>query len=77
MSKRSGVAVTKNAVVGWVSKRRPWRSKRRQSAVPSGCRYPIGHPGEPGFSYCSLPTEARRDFCDRHHALTHRIRTSV
>jgi GcrA cell cycle regulator len=36
------------------------------------CRWPIGHPGEPGFSFCGKPRLAGRPYCGEHCAVAYR-----
>lgn len=30
------------------------------------CRWPIGHPGEPGFHFCGEQAKGRHSYCDEH-----------
>ncbi len=36
------------------------------------CRWPIGHPGEPGFRFCAEPRQQGRPYCREHCALAYR-----
>lgn len=36
------------------------------------CRWPIGHPGEPGFGFCGCPAISGLPYCDTHRARAYR-----
>lgn len=39
---------------------------------PRCCQWPFGHPGEPGFRFCSGPIEtAGSSYCDEHRAVAY------
>lgn len=43
-----------------------------------GCRWPHGHPGEPGFHFCTAPTtkdKFNNSYCAEHFARAYRSRT--
>ena len=40
------------------------------------CRWPIGHPGEPGFHFCGNQHVPGRPYCEAHCAIAYRTRTS-
>jgi GcrA cell cycle regulator len=77
------LGVTKNAVIGrarrvgivWARQPMGGRAKRRiemqqrswNFPPPGMCVYPLGHPTEPGFHFCSMPVE-RGAYCGEHHA---------
>ena len=36
------------------------------------CRWPIGHPGEPGFRFCGVPRIGSRPYCREHCSMAYR-----
>lgn len=39
------------------------------------CRYPIGHPGEKGFTFCAAKTNRRGVYCEEHQTICYTPKT--
>lgn len=70
------LGVTKNAVVGKAHRLNlPERASPIQrkpikvvELTPHSCRWPEGHPGEPGFHFCCKPVLPGKPYCGEHAA---------
>lgn len=87
LSEIAGETITKNAVIGKVHrlglvervapKPKPAPRAAISDLKPNDCRWPIGHPREPDFRFCSEPiARPKRDphargepwpYCDKHY----------
>lgn len=45
--------------------------KRVVELSAHGCRWPIGHPGEPGFHFCSERAVVGKPYCAEHAAMAY------
>ena len=75
-------AHSRNAVIGKVSRLGLISRKPRESLVvrlsnlaPNTCRYPFGHPDEPGFRFCDKKAEPGRPYCLDHCDIVYQPRT--
>jgi GcrA cell cycle regulator len=76
--------ISRNAVIGKAhrlglsNKTKPAVEEPAPKIVDTGsltermCRWPIGHPGEPGFRFCGDARIASRPYCAEHCALAYR-----
>lgn len=81
IAKRLG-GTTRNAVIGKAHrlglsrKAAPAKPKPQTTAVlhlsERMCRWPIGHPGEPGFHFCGNQAQPGRPYCAEHCAVAYR-----
>ena len=47
---------------------------RAPSESQAGCRWPLGHPREPGFHFCEAKPVMGKPYCPEHLAKAHRPR---
>ena len=43
----------------------------------SGCKWPIGHPGDPDFYFCGKPVHPGKPYCLEHCAVAYRRKESA
>jgi GcrA cell cycle regulator len=81
--------ISRNAVIGkanrlGLSKKSPNTTKPLtnditiSSLVPnmSGCKWPIGHPGDPDFYFCGKPVIPGKPYCGEHCLIAYRRKDS-
>ena len=81
IAKRLG-DTTRNAVIGKAHRLGLSRKVAKPAPEPQGvtvrhlsermCRWPIGHPGEPGFRFCGHSATTGRPYCEEHCAVAYR-----
>ena len=77
--------ISRNAVIGkanrlGLSKKNEEEKKAKQQSfdlsilVPnmSGCKWPIGHPGDEDFYFCGKPTILNKPYCAEHCLIAYR-----
>lgn len=77
--------VSRNAVIGkanrlGLSKKTIAGNKKIKSEINisllvpnmSGCKWPIGHPGDPDFYFCGKPTLPGKPYCGEHCVIAYR-----
>ena len=77
--------VSRNAVIGkanrlGLSKKTIAGNKKIKSEINisllvpnmSGCKWPIGHPGDPDFYFCGKPTIPGKPYCGEHCVIAYR-----
>ncbi len=72
------LGITKNAVVGKAhrlglpERQSPIAAAKKESKVVEltahSCRWPEGHPGEPGFHFCGKQVQSGKPYCPEHVA---------
>lgn len=46
----------------------PLTGHAQDAVQPSGCQWPFGDPGEPGFRFCGAKRHGHRSYCPEHRA---------
>ena len=77
--------ISRNAVIGkanrlGLSKKTIAGNKKIKSEINisllvpnmSGCKWPIGHPGDPDFYFCGKPTLPGKPYCGEHCVIAYR-----